>query len=110
MAFWYNCADLFVYPSVFEGFGLPVLEAMACGMPVLTSDASSLPEVVGPAGLCLAPHEPPAWTEALRRSGQDPDWLKEARERGLERARQFSWRETAARKVESYRKAMNNPP
>jgi glycosyltransferase involved in cell wall biosynthesis len=52
LPFWYNCAEVFVFPSVFEGFGLPVLEAMACGTPVIVSDASSLPEV-GAAGLCV---------------------------------------------------------
>ena len=50
LAIWYNCAEVFIYPSVFEGFGLPVLEAMACGTPVIVSDASSLPEVAGEAG------------------------------------------------------------
>jgi glycosyltransferase involved in cell wall biosynthesis len=104
---WYNSAEAFIYPSVFEGFGLPVLEAMACGTPVIVSDASSLPEVAGEAGMCLPPRDTTAWTEALRRAFGDEEWRSAARERGLVEARRFSWAETARQTVASYQKALN---
>ncbi len=107
LAIWYNCAELFIYPSVFEGFGLPVLEAMACGTPVIVSDASSLPEVVGDAGVCIPPHEVGAWTEALRRAYDDADWRRAARERGLESAARYRWERTAQQTIESYRRAVS---
>jgi glycosyltransferase involved in cell wall biosynthesis len=103
---WYNSAELFVYPSVYEGFGLPVLEAMACGTPVIVSDASSLPEVAGSAGLCLPPQDVPAWTNALRMAGSDAGWRQQASARGLEQAARFSWIETARQTVASYGKAL----
>lgn len=104
IALWYNSAELFLYPSVFEGFGLPVLEAMACGTPVLTSNVSSLPEVADSAGLCLPPHEPEAWAVALRKA--DADWRSTARERGLEKAAQFRWEDTARLTISSYQQAL----
>lgn len=104
---WYNSAEVFIYPSVFEGFGLPVLEAMACGTPVIISDATSLPEVAGDAGLWVSPHDVNAWTEALHRASHDADWRSWAQKRGLERARLYDWRFTAQKTVESYRKALN---
>jgi glycosyltransferase involved in cell wall biosynthesis len=103
---WYNCAEMFVYPSVFEGFGMPVLEAMACGTPVIVSDASSLPEVAGEAGLCVPPHDVDAWSAALRRAWDDAAWRDEARERGFHQAARYTWSQTARQTVESYRKAM----
>ncbi len=102
MALWYNSAEVFLYPSVFEGFGLPVLEAMACGTPVIVSDATSLPEVVGDAGMTLPAHNIEAWQAALRRAAGDSEWHINARDRGLTQAMRFSWKETAARTVESY--------
>lgn len=107
LAFWYNAAETFVYPSVFEGFGLPVLEALACGAPVIVSAASSLPEVAGEAGLTLPPHEVDAWTAALRRAGEDAAWRRDSRERGFEQAARFSWESTADHIIESYRKALH---
>jgi glycosyltransferase involved in cell wall biosynthesis len=106
LAFWYNSADAFVYPSIFEGFGLPVLEAMACGTPVLTSDTSSLPEVIGDAGALLPPRDPSAWMEALRRAHHDSAWRAEMRARGLARAEDFSWAQTARASVASYHQAL----
>ncbi|MCK6577298.1 MAG: glycosyltransferase family 4 protein [Anaerolineae bacterium] len=110
LPFWYNCAETFVYPSVFEGFGLPVLEAMACGTPVIASSASSLPEVVGDAGMCISPQDSTAWTEGLRRATQDSGWRDSAAAMGTARARQFSWSETARLTVGSYTRAMNLQP
>ena len=107
LRFWYNSAETFIFPSVFEGFGLPVLEAMACGTPVIVSDASSLPEVVGDAGLTLPPQAVGAWTEALRRAGDDSQWRNTARERGWQQAARFQWQMTADKTTESYRKALH---
>lgn len=103
---WYNSAEAFLYPSVFEGFGLPVLEAMACGTPVLTSNVSSLPEVAGDAGMTLPPDDPNRWTTALQQLYGDADWRTLAREQGLRRAQQFTWERTAQLTMDSYRKAM----
>ncbi len=101
--FWYNCADAFIYPSVFEGFGLPVLEAMACGTPVIVSDASSLPEVAGDAGLCVPPDDVSAWRAALARVEGDAEWRRTASERGIVRAWRFRWTDTAQKTIQSYR-------
>lgn len=106
IALWYNAADVFLYPSVFEGFGLPVLEAMACGTPVVTSNVSSLPEVADGAGLCLPPHDTTAWTETLRSVYHDAAWRQAAREAGLQKAQQFRWETTAQQTLDSYRRAM----
>ena len=103
---WYNCAEVFVYPSVFEGFGLPVLEAMACGTPVITADASSLPEVAGNAGRCVPPDDVSAWTAALQQAWEDSAWRQTARERGISEAARFTWARTAEQTVKSYSKAL----
>jgi len=104
---WYNAAEAFIYPSVFEGFGIPVLEAMACGTPVVVSDVSSLPEVAGNAGMCIPPHDPAAWSATLRRIYADDAWRAEARQMGLKRAETFTWRATADATIASYRRALN---
>jgi glycosyltransferase involved in cell wall biosynthesis len=103
---WYNSAEGFIYPSVFEGFGLPVLEAMACGTPVIISDASSLPEVAGDAGMRLPPHDVAAWTTALRRAYHDEAWRAEASRKGLIEAQRYQWAQTAAATIASYHKAL----
>jgi glycosyltransferase involved in cell wall biosynthesis len=87
-------ADAFCLPSHFEGFGLPVLEAMACGAPVVVSDRGALPEVVGEAGIVVAP-EPRAIARALGRVLSDPDRWTQMHEASLRRAAEFSWRRTA---------------
>ena len=104
---WYNAADVFVYPSVYEGFGLPPLEAMACGVPVIVSDASSLPEVVGDAGLLVDPHEPVEWGNALSLLCNDADLRSELTSRGLARAQEFSWTRMARETVSVYRTALS---
>ena len=106
LPFWYNCAEAFVYSSVFEGFGLPVLEAMACGTPVVTSDAAALVEVAGSAGKCLPANDVDAWAAALQGVKSDDAWREFARVRGLDRAKLFSWERTAQLTVGSYSKAM----
>lgn len=102
---WYNGASLFAYPSRYEGFGMPPLEAMACGTPVLTSSRSSLPEVLGGAGLLVDPDSVPALADELGRVLGDEARLADLRERGLRRAATFSWNETARRTVRIYRQA-----
>jgi glycosyltransferase involved in cell wall biosynthesis len=106
MPFWYNCAETFIFPSVFEGFGLPVLEAMACGTPVIVSNASSLPEVAGDAGLCISPRDVEGWANALRRANGDHEWRLRAREQGFIEAARYSWEATAIQTVASYSKAL----
>jgi glycosyltransferase involved in cell wall biosynthesis len=103
---WYNNAEVFIYPSVFEGFGLPVLEAMACGTPVMIAEASSLPEVAGEAGIRLPPHDIAAWTNGLRRAYRDTDWRTESSRRGLAEAERYHWDATARATIDSYLKAL----
>ena len=93
----YRGALGFVFPSLYEGFGLPPLEAMACGIPVLTSRVCSLPEVVGDSGILVDPLDVEAIADGIRRLVQDSDLRAELRERGLLRAKEFSWDETARR-------------
>ncbi|GAB4441906.1 MAG: glycosyltransferase family 1 protein [Chloroflexi bacterium OHK40] len=100
---WYAAATVFVFPSIYEGFGMPPLEAMACGTPVIVSSSSSLPEVVGDAGLLVPPHSPAAFAEAIDRVLGDAGLRQELRERGLRQARSFSWRTTAERTLAAYR-------
>lgn len=99
---WYAAATLFVFPSLYEGFGMPPLEAMACGTPVVTSNRSSLPEVVGDAGLMVSPTDVDALATAIARLLTDAALREVLRERGLERARLFSWRVTAERTLAVY--------
>ncbi len=91
----YAAATLFAFPSLYEGFGLPVLEAMACGTPVVASDTSAVPEVAGDAALLVDPRDADAIAEALGRVLSDEALRAELRARGLERAQQFSWERTA---------------
>lgn len=102
----YNAADLLVCPSLYEGFGLPVLEAMACGTPVVCSNTSSLPEVAGDAALLVEPRDVAAWAEAIGRALGDGSLRAEMRERGLRRAAAFSWEQAARETLEVYRWAV----
>ena len=103
----YSGAAGFVYPSLFEGFGLPVLEAMACGTPVVTSDRTALPELTGDAGLSVDPESVEALAEAMTRLLTDQALAADLRRRGLDRSRRFSWRETADRTLAVYREAVH---
>lgn len=95
LAKYYAAAECFVFPSLYEGFGMPPLEAMACGCPVIVSNRTSLPEVVGDAGLQIEPDRVDELTDALRRLLTDRMLRKSLISRGLDRARQFSWEKTA---------------
>lgn len=100
---WYSGADVFVFPSVYEGFGLPAVEAMRCGAPILASDASCFPEVIGDAGLLVPPSELESWTDVLLRLVSDRELNDEFRQRSLDRAQTYSWERTAAETLAVYR-------
>jgi alpha-1,3-rhamnosyl/mannosyltransferase len=100
----YSAATVFAYPSLAEGFGLPVVEAMACGAPVLTSNVSSLPEVAGDAARLVDPQDADAIRDTLRNLLEDPEARSDLRRRGFERAATFSWERTARETLELYRK------
>ena len=104
----YSGASCFVYPSFFEGFGLPPLEAMNCGVPVITGNRTSLVEVVGDAGILVDPLDPDAIASALLRVLNDRDLCDALRVKGLNRSRQFHWQETAKRTLEVYERAADN--
>jgi glycosyltransferase involved in cell wall biosynthesis len=91
----YNAALLVAYPTLYEGFGMPVLEAMACGTPVVTSNNSSLPEVAGDAALLVNPRSPEEIADAIQRLLRDETLRADLSTRGLLRARQFTWEQTA---------------
>ena len=103
LAWWYRAAEVFVYPSLFEGFGLPVLEAMACGTPVITSDASSLPEVTGAAAELIDPEDAAAIADAIERVMAEPGRRAAMRTAGIQRAALYSWERTADETVAVYR-------
>ena len=102
----YRCASAVVYPSLYEGFGLPVLEAMACGTPVIASRAASIPEVVGDAGILLDPLDVPTWTDAIVSVINDDDRRSAMRAKGLARAAQFTWQRTARLTAAAYHSAL----
>jgi glycosyltransferase involved in cell wall biosynthesis len=92
----YGGADVFVYPSLYEGFGLPVLEAIACGCPVIASNVSSLPEVVGEAGLLVDPYNIEALARAIRTVLDDDELKREMSRKGIAQAQKFSWAKAGA--------------
>lgn len=104
---WYRAAELFVYPSIYEGFGLPVLEAMASGTPVITSTASSLPEVAGDAALLVPPDDVAALADAMDRVLTKPALREQMRDAGLRQAARFSWAATARATADVYRAALD---
>jgi len=104
LADYYTSAQLLAYPSFYEGFGLPPLEAMCSGCPVVTSNTSSLPEVVGEAGIMVGPNDTGGWVEAIRRVLTDRDLRDNMIKKGLEQARKFSWDKTASETLAVYRK------
>jgi glycosyltransferase involved in cell wall biosynthesis len=103
----FRMATAFAFPSVYEGFGLPPLEAMASGVPVLASNATSIPEVVGDAAALIPPGDVDSWAEALRSVAESGSLREELSARGLERASRFSWNRTAERTVAVYREVLD---
>jgi glycosyltransferase involved in cell wall biosynthesis len=101
----YCGARVFVYPSVYEGFGLPVLEAMSCGTPVVTSNVSSMPEIAGDAAVLVDPRDLRNLTQAIRNVVVDDCLHQTLRRRGLERAAEFSWESTARGTLKVYQEA-----
>jgi alpha-1,3-rhamnosyl/mannosyltransferase len=101
----YQCASALVYPSMYEGFGLPLIEAMACGTPVIASSAASIPEVVGDAALILDPTDVRGWVDAIVRVLNDETLRGRLRSAGLARASHFTWRRTAELTLDVYRRA-----
>ena len=95
-------ARLFTYPSLYEGFGLPVLEAMACGVPVICSNASTLPEVVGDAAALHAPQDVDALCTLLQQGLEDDSWHANAVTAGLARAAQFAWQRCVSETLDAY--------
>jgi glycosyltransferase involved in cell wall biosynthesis len=102
----YNAAGVLTTPSFYEGFGLPALEAMACGTPVVVSDRASLPEVVGEAGLLVNPDDPQDIAQALQRVLTDKTLRARMRERGLEQAALFTWEKAAREHLAVYRQVL----
>jgi glycosyltransferase involved in cell wall biosynthesis len=103
----YRCSRAFVYPSFYEGFGIPPLEAMACGTAVIASNRSSIPEVVGDAGVLFDPASSDELADILPGLHGDEGLREQLIARGYERAKSFSWEKTAAQTVEIYRSLAN---
>ena len=106
---YYRGAAAFVFPSLYEGFGLPVLEAMACGCPVIAGDNSSITEVAGEAAMLLPDADHRAWLQALQHVLHSADTRKQMRERGIAQARRFSWQQTAERTIAAYQHFSGQP-
>ena len=104
MPLFFNAADLFVCPSLFEGFGMPIIEAMACGTPVVASNATSIPEVVENAAILFNPHNTDEIKDAIYTVIIDNSLKKDLIEKGLKRAKNFSWLCTASKTLGVYRK------
>lgn len=104
----YQGAEVFIYPSLYEGFGLPILEAMASGIPVITSNTSSLPEVAGDAALLVNPIEIFELYEAMEALATKPQLREELKVKGKEQSKKFSWEKTALKTLEIYKKMFKN--
>ncbi|MFN2214366.1 MAG: glycosyltransferase family 4 protein [Anaerolineales bacterium] len=104
----YNLASLFVYPTIYEGFGIPVLEAMACGVPVISSDIASLPEIVGEAGILVPAGDLGAYFSAMKLVTDDQDLRGKLIDQGKLRASEFSWERTAQLTQQVYQKVLQN--
>jgi glycosyltransferase involved in cell wall biosynthesis len=103
LAFLYSQALCFAFPSFYEGFGIPAIEAMASGCPVVAANSSALPEVLGDAALLCSPTDPQAWQAAITRIARDPDLRARLVQRGRERAVLYSWRAAALRLLDVIR-------
>jgi len=107
LRYFYSGAELFCYPSIFEGFGLPPLEAMASGAPVIVSISSSLPEVVGDAGILIDPNDVDAISEAMEKVIQNPEIQSDMSKKSVQRASEFSWKKCAQETHQVYEKVLN---
>lgn len=108
LPYFYNGAEVFVYPSLYEGFGLPPLEAMQCGTPVVTSNVSSIPEIVGDACLLANPYSVDNMAEHIIKLLSDADEWHRYSLMGIEKAKEYSWQKTAAETLEVYKKCIEN--
>jgi glycosyltransferase involved in cell wall biosynthesis len=104
----YSMADVFAFPSFLEGFGIPPLEAMACGAPVITSNTSALPEVVGDAAIQVDPHDISALAEAITGLLEDEHLREELRQKGYQRVQQYTWATSARKMLAVYKRLYNN--
>ena len=104
LVYLYNLADLFVYPSLYEGFGYPPLEAMACGCPVVASNVTSIPEVVGEAAVLIDPYDVEGMANAIGRVLLDEQLRAELIKKGFKQVKKFSWEKTAKETLEVYKK------
>jgi len=104
----YSGATALLFPSLYEGFGLPPLEAMACGTPVISSSTSSLPEVVGKAGILLPPRDERLWVKNILKITQDKGLERTLRAWGPRQAKKFTWEETAKKTIEVYKEVINS--
>lgn len=100
--FIYNLSSLFIYPSFFEGFGFPPLEAMACGVPVIASNNSSLPEICGSAAILIDPYKPEEIFEAARQILSDKTLREKLIQKGLEKSKEFNWKKTAQKTLKMF--------
>ncbi len=103
----YNCATVFLYPSLYEGFGMPVLEAMACGVPVITSNITSMPEIAGDAAILINPRNPEELKNSILTLLNDKKLRNDLRERGFRQAKKFSWKKMAKETLEIYESLRN---
>lgn len=107
LPYFYNACDVFVYPSLYEGFGLPVLEAMNCGTPTITSNVSSIPEVAGDGALLINPFDTEELSDAMAEVLEDDTLKVDLIEKGFERASMFSWKRTAEETLKVYENVYN---
>jgi glycosyltransferase involved in cell wall biosynthesis len=103
----YSMADIFAFPSFFEGFGIPPIEAMACGAPVITSNTSSLPEVVGDAAIQIDPHDIDALAHAITQLLEDEPLREELRQKGYQRVQHYTWEASARKMLDIYNRLYN---